>query len=50
LRGYKVRCELDASTDNIKAKIANAEQSKSTACSSSARAPASNAVSVRIHS
>jgi threonyl-tRNA synthetase len=50
LRAHQVRCELDASTDHIKAKIANAEQMKvHTMLVIGARDREANAVSVRIH-
>ncbi|HMG06100.1 MAG TPA: His/Gly/Thr/Pro-type tRNA ligase C-terminal domain-containing protein [Chthoniobacterales bacterium] len=47
---HQVRCELDATTDHIKAKIANAEQMKvHTMLVIGARDMEANAVSVRIH-
>jgi threonyl-tRNA synthetase len=50
LRSHQVRCELDASTDHIKAKIANAEQMKvHTMLVIGNRDLEANAVSVRIH-
>jgi threonyl-tRNA synthetase len=50
LRAHQVRCELDASTDHIKAKIANAEQMKvHTMLVIGNRDKEANAVSVRIH-
>jgi threonyl-tRNA synthetase len=50
LRVHQVRCELDASTDHIKAKIANAEQMKvHTMLVIGNRDLEANAVSVRIH-
>ncbi len=50
LRAQQVRCELDASTDHIKSKIANAEQMKvHTMLVIGARDMEANAVSVRIH-
>ena len=50
LRAHQVRCELDASTDHIKAKIANAEQMKvHTMLVIGNRDMEANAVSVRIH-
>jgi threonyl-tRNA synthetase len=50
LRAAQVRCELDASTDHIKAKIANAEQMKvHTMLVIGNRDLEANAVSVRIH-
>lgn len=50
LRAQQVRCELDASTDHIKAKIANAEQMKvHTMLVIGARDMEADAVSVRVH-
>jgi threonyl-tRNA synthetase len=50
LRAQQVRCELDASTDHIKAKIANAEQMKvHTMLVIGNRDLEANAVSVRVH-
>jgi threonyl-tRNA synthetase len=50
LRVHQVRCELDASTDHIKAKIANAEQMKvHTMLVIGNRDLEANAVSVRVH-
>ena len=50
LRAHQVRCELDASTDHIKSKIANAEQMKvHTMLVIGNRDMEANAVSVRIH-
>jgi threonyl-tRNA synthetase len=50
LRAQQVRCELDASTDHIKAKIASAEQMKvHTMLVIGNRDMEANAVSVRIH-
>jgi threonyl-tRNA synthetase len=50
LRAQQVRCELDASSDHIKAKIANAEQMKvHTMLVIGNRDLEANAVSVRIH-
>jgi len=50
LRSHQVRCELDASTDHIKAKIANAEQMKvHTMLVIGNRDMEANAVSVRVH-
>jgi threonyl-tRNA synthetase len=50
LRAHQVRAELDASTDHIKAKIANAEQMKvHTMLVIGNRDMEANAVSVRIH-
>jgi threonyl-tRNA synthetase len=50
LRRHQVRCELDASTDHIKAKIANAEQMKvHTMLVIGKRDLEANAVSVRVH-
>jgi len=50
LRAHQVRCELDASTDHIKAKIANAEQMKvHTMLVIGNRDMQANAVSVRVH-
>ena len=50
LRSHQVRCELDASTDHIKAKIANAEQMKvHTMLVIGNRDLEANAVSVRVH-
>jgi histidyl-tRNA synthetase len=50
LRAHQVRCELDASTDHIKAKIANAEQMKvHTMLVIGNRDMEANAVSVRVH-
>src|ERR1700709_2326468 len=50
LRAQQVRCELDASTDHIKAKIANAEQMKvHTMLVIGNRDLDANAVSLRIH-
>jgi threonyl-tRNA synthetase len=50
LRAHQVRCELDASSDHIKAKIANAEQMKvHTMLVIGSRDMEANAVSVRIH-
>ena len=50
LRAHQVRCELDASSDHIKAKIANAEQMKvHTMLVIGNRDLEANAVSVRIH-
>src|SRR5213082_282919 len=50
LRAQQVRCELDASSDHIKAKIANAEQMKvHTMLVIGARDMDANAVSVRVH-
>jgi threonyl-tRNA synthetase len=50
LRAHQVRCELDASGDHIKAKIANAEQMKvHTMLVIGNRDMEANAVSVRIH-
>jgi threonyl-tRNA synthetase len=50
LRAQQVRCELDASTDHIKAKIANAEQMKvHTMLVIGNRDMEANAVSVRVH-
>jgi threonyl-tRNA synthetase len=50
LRAHQVRAELDASTDHIKAKIANAEQMKvPTMLVIGHRDMEANAVSVRIH-
>ncbi|MFN2623852.1 MAG: threonine--tRNA ligase [Chthoniobacterales bacterium] len=50
LRSHQVRAELDASTDHIKAKIANAEQMKvHTMLVIGKRDMDANAVSVRVH-
>jgi threonyl-tRNA synthetase len=50
LRAHQVRCELDASHDHIKAKIANAEQMKvHTMLVIGNRDMEANAVSVRVH-
>jgi threonyl-tRNA synthetase len=50
LRSHQVRAELDASTDHIKAKIANAEQMKvHTMLVIGGRDLEANAVSVRVH-
>jgi len=50
LRAQQVRCELDASTDHIKAKIANAEQMKvHTMLVIGNRDLEANAVSIRVH-
>jgi threonyl-tRNA synthetase len=50
LRAHQVRCEFDASTDHIKAKIANAEQMKvHTMLVIGARDMEADAVSVRVH-
>ncbi len=50
LRAHQVRCELDASNDHIKAKIANAEQMKvHTMLVLGNRDLEANAVSVRVH-
>jgi threonyl-tRNA synthetase len=50
LRAHQVRCELDASTDHIKSKIANAEQMKvHTMLVIGNRDLDANAVSVRVH-
>ncbi|MEY2509360.1 MAG: threonyl-tRNA synthetase [Verrucomicrobiota bacterium] len=50
LRAHQVRCELDASTDHIKSKIANAEQMKvHTMLVIGNRDMDANAVSVRVH-
>ena len=50
LRTHQVRCELDASTDHIKAKIANAEQMKvHTMLVIGNRDLEANAVSLRVH-
>jgi threonyl-tRNA synthetase len=50
LRAQQVRCEFDASTDHIKAKIANAEQMKvHTMLVIGARDMEADAVSVRVH-
>jgi threonyl-tRNA synthetase len=50
LRAQQVRCELDASTDHIKAKIANAEQMKvHTMLVIGNRDLEANAVSLRVH-
>src|SRR5205085_4754917 len=50
LRAHQVRCELDTSTDHIKAKIANAEQMKvHTMLVIGNRDLEANAVSVRVH-
>ena len=50
LRAHQIRCELDASTDHIKAKIANAEQMKvHTMLVIGNRDLEANAVSVRVH-
>ncbi|MEY2565164.1 MAG: threonyl-tRNA synthetase [Verrucomicrobiota bacterium] len=50
LRAHQVRCELDASTDHIKAKIASAEQMKvHTMLVIGGRDMEANAVSVRVH-
>src|SRR2546423_1430091 len=50
LRSHQVRAELDASTDHIKAKIANAEQMKvHTMLVIGARDLEADAVSVRVH-
>jgi threonyl-tRNA synthetase len=50
LRTQQVRCELDASTDHIKAKIANAEQMKvHTMLVIGNRDLEANAVSLRVH-
>jgi threonyl-tRNA synthetase len=50
LRAQQVRCELDASSDHIKAKISNAEQMKvHTMLVIGNRDLEANAVSVRIH-
>jgi len=50
LRAQQVRCELDASNDHIKAKIANAEQMKvHTMLVIGNRDMEANAVSVRVH-
>jgi threonyl-tRNA synthetase len=50
LRAHQVRCELDAGTDHIKSKIANAEQMKvHTMLVIGNRDLEANAVSVRIH-
>src|SRR5213075_184504 len=50
LRAHQVRCELDASTDHIKSKIANAEQMKvHTMLVIGGRDLEANAVGVRVH-
>jgi threonyl-tRNA synthetase len=50
LRSHQVRCELDASTDHIKSKIANAEQMKvHTMLVIGNRDLEANGVSVRVH-
>ena len=50
LRAHQVRCELDASSDHIKAKIANAEQMKvHTMLVIGNRDMEANAVSLRVH-
>jgi threonyl-tRNA synthetase len=50
LRAHQVRCELDASSDHIKAKIANAEQMKvHTMLVIGNRDLEANAVSLRVH-
>src|ERR1700716_3298757 len=50
LRAHQIRCELDSSTDHIKAKIANAEQMKvHTMLVIGNRDLEANAVSVRVH-
>jgi threonyl-tRNA synthetase len=53
LRSPEVRCELDASTDHIKAKIANAEQMKVHPAEAGIvignRDLETNAVSLRVH-
>jgi threonyl-tRNA synthetase len=50
LRAHQVRCELDASTDHIKSKIASAEQMKvHTMLVLGNRDLEANAVSVRVH-
>jgi threonyl-tRNA synthetase len=50
LRSHQVRCELDSSTDHIKAKIASAEQMKvHTMLVIGNRDLEANAVSVRVH-
>jgi threonyl-tRNA synthetase len=50
LRAHQVRCELDASTDHIKAKIANAEQMKvHTMLVIGNRDLEASAVSLRVH-
>jgi threonyl-tRNA synthetase len=50
LRAHQVRCELDASTDHIKAKIANAEQMKvHTMLVIGNRDLEAGAISVRVH-
>jgi threonyl-tRNA synthetase len=50
LRAHQVRCELDASSDHIKAKISNAEQMKvHTMLVIGNRDLEANAVSVRVH-
>jgi threonyl-tRNA synthetase/REP element-mobilizing transposase RayT len=50
LRAHQVRCELDASTDHIKSKIANAEQMKvHTMLVIGNRDMEATAVSVRVH-
>jgi threonyl-tRNA synthetase len=50
LRAQEVRCDLDASSDHIKAKIANAEQMKvHTMLVIGGRDLEANAVSVRVH-
>jgi threonyl-tRNA synthetase len=50
LRSHQIRCELDASTDHIKAKIANAEQMKvHTMLVIGNRDLEAHAVSVRVH-
>src|SRR6476646_10419143 len=50
LRAHQVRCELDAGTDHIKTKIANAEQMKvHTMLVIGNRDLEANAVSVRVH-
>jgi threonyl-tRNA synthetase len=50
LRAHQVRCELDASTDHIKSKIANAEQMKvHTMLVIGNRDLEANAVSLRVH-
>ena len=50
LRAQEVRCELDASSDHMKAKISNAEQMKvHTMLVIGNRDMEANAVSVRVH-
>jgi threonyl-tRNA synthetase len=50
LRAHQVRCELDASSDHMKAKIANAEQMKvHTMLVIGGRDMEANAVSLRVH-